>query len=112
MRAKQSKKNIRVWMQDGADDQENPRAGSWLANIDTTNSLKIKGYDYHFSFGVGTHSQRQGSAELPESGGNSGGITIPAKKSQEFTPLTEERQASMAHLQMNRWLSFSGYILC
>jgi len=62
------KKNIRVWLQDGAEDQENPRAGSWpLANIHLANSLKLKGYDYHFSFGVGTHSQRQGSAELPES---------------------------------------------
>jgi len=31
------------------------------------NSLKLQGYDYHFSFGVGTHSQAQGAAELPES---------------------------------------------
>ena len=55
-------------MQDGAEDQENPRAGSWpLANIELANSLKLKQYDYHFSCGPGTHSQSQGKAELPES---------------------------------------------
>ena len=55
-------------LQDGAHDQENIRAGSWiLANIELANSLKTKGYDYHFSLGPGTHSQRQGSAELPQS---------------------------------------------
>jgi enterochelin esterase family protein len=65
---REPKKNIRVWLQDGAEDQENPRAGSWiLQNIQLANSLKIAGYDYHFSLGPGTHSQRQGSAELPES---------------------------------------------
>jgi enterochelin esterase family protein len=64
----QPKKNIRVWLQDGAHDQENPRFGSWiLQNIQLANSLKTKGNDYHFSLGPGTHSQRQGSAELPES---------------------------------------------
>jgi enterochelin esterase-like enzyme len=65
---REPKKNIRVWLQDGAEDQENPRAGSWpLANIHLANSLKLKGYDYHFSFGPGTHSQSQGAAELPQS---------------------------------------------
>lgn len=65
---REPKRNIRVWLQDGAEDQENPRAGSWpLANLHLANSLKIKLYDYHFSFGPGTHDQNQGSAELPES---------------------------------------------
>jgi len=64
----EARRNIRVWLQDGAEDQENPRAGSWpLANIHLANSLKLKEYDYHLSFGPGTHNQSQGAAELPES---------------------------------------------
>jgi enterochelin esterase family protein len=98
------KKNIRVWLQDGAEDQENPRAGSWpLANIHLANSLKLKGYDYHFSFGVGTHSQRQGSAELPESlvwlwrGYDS------SKTSEEFVQEAGEKDKPMWRvLQLNR----------
>jgi hypothetical protein len=40
------RKNIRVWLQDGAEDMENARAGSWpLANIEMANSLKLQGYD-------------------------------------------------------------------
>ena len=64
----QPKVNIRVWVQDGAHDQGSVRAGSWIMqNIELANSLKTKGNDYHFSLGPGTHSQRQGSAELPAS---------------------------------------------
>jgi enterochelin esterase-like enzyme len=98
------KKNIRVWLQDGAEDQENPRAGSWpLANIHLANSLKLKGYDYHFSFGVGTHSQRQGSAELPESLVWLWRDYDPSKTSQEFTPEPGEKDKPMWRIvQMNR----------
>ena len=60
-------KNIRVWLQDGAEDLENEH-GSWpLQNIQMANSLKMKGYDFHFSFGQGTHGSVQGNAELPQS---------------------------------------------
>ena len=60
-------RNLRVWMQDGSDDQENDRYGSWpLANIRLANALKLKGYDFHFSFGKGTHNSGQGAAEFPE----------------------------------------------
>lgn len=98
------KKNIRVWLQDGAEDQENPRAGSWpLANIELANSLKLKGNDYHFSFGVGTHSQRQGSAELPESLVWLWRDYDPAKTSQEFTPEPDEKEKPLWRvLQLNR----------
>ena len=98
------KKNIRVWLQDGAEDQENPRAGSWpLANIHLANSLKLKGYDYHFSFGVGTHSQRQGSAELPESLVWLWRDYDPAKTSQEFTQEAGEKDKPMWRVvQLNR----------
>jgi enterochelin esterase-like enzyme len=99
-----AQKNIRVWLQDGAEDQENPRAGSWpLANIHLANSLKLKGYDYHFSFGVGTHSQRQGSAELPESLVWLWRDYDPSKTSQEFTPEPGEKDKPMWRIvQMNR----------
>ena len=89
---REEKKNIRVWLQDGAEDQENPRAGSWiLQNIHLANSLKLKGYDYHFSLGPGTHSQRQGSAELPESLTWLWRDYDPAKTSQEFVQEASEQ---------------------
>ena len=89
---REPKKNIRVWLQDGAEDQENPRAGSWpLANIHLANSLKLKGYDYHFSFGPGTHNQQQGATELPESLTWLWREYDPAKTAQEFTPEPGEK---------------------
>ncbi len=60
-------RNLRVWLQDGANDQENPKYGSWpLANIRMANALKLKAYDSHFSFGTGPHSAGEGGAEFPE----------------------------------------------
>ena len=64
---REAKRNIRVWLQDGTADQENDRYGSWpLANIRLANDLKLKGYDFHFSLGEGTHSSSHGAAEFPE----------------------------------------------
>ncbi|HLH03301.1 MAG TPA: alpha/beta hydrolase-fold protein [Bryobacteraceae bacterium] len=61
------KRNIRVWMSDGADDLENDH-GSWpLQNIQLANSLKMRGYDYHFRFGQATHDSAQAAIDLPES---------------------------------------------
>ena len=61
------KKNLRVWMSDGADDQE-AGSGSWpLNNIQLANALKLKQYDFHFRFGVSLHSIAQGALDLPES---------------------------------------------
>jgi enterochelin esterase family protein len=98
------KKNIRVWLQDGAEDQENPRAGSWpLANIELANSLKLQGYDYHFSFGVGTHSQAQGSAELPRSLVWLWRDYDPAKSAQEFAQDPEEKDKPLWRIaELNR----------
>jgi enterochelin esterase family protein len=60
-------RNIRVWIQDGSNDQENDRYGSWpLANIRMANALKLKSYDSHFSFGVGPHSPLEGAGEFPQ----------------------------------------------
>ena len=45
---------------------ENPNWGSWpLANIRMANALKTREYDFHFSFGKGTHNDGQGAAEFP-----------------------------------------------
>jgi enterochelin esterase-like enzyme len=64
---RESKRNLRVWLQDGSEDQENERYGSWpLANIRLANALKLKDYDFHFSFGKGTHNSGHGAAEFPE----------------------------------------------
>ncbi|MGA8151149.1 MAG: alpha/beta hydrolase-fold protein [Terriglobales bacterium] len=63
---RESHRNIRVWLQDGAEDVE-AMYGSWpLANLRLANALKFKDYDFHFSFGKGTHNSGQGAAEFPE----------------------------------------------
>jgi enterochelin esterase-like enzyme len=63
---REPKRNLRVWVQDGSQDQENPRWGSWpLANLRMANALKSKEYDFHFSLGTGTHNTAHGAAEFP-----------------------------------------------
>lgn len=64
---KEPKKNLRIWLEDGCDDLENANGSVPLQNIEVANSLKLEGYDFHLSFGVGGHSPMQGSAEFPES---------------------------------------------
>jgi len=62
---KEAHRNIRVWLQDGANDLENEH-GSWpLQNLQMANSLKRQGYDFHLSFGTGTHNGAHGNAEAP-----------------------------------------------
>jgi len=61
------KKNIRIWQSDGVDDIEN-QFGSWpLLAVQFANSLKMKGYDYHFRLGEAAHNGSQVSLDLPES---------------------------------------------
>jgi len=66
------KRNIRVWLSDGANDLEvGPQgrgdvfvAGSWpLSNIELANALKLTGYDFRFRFGEGYHSLGQAALE-------------------------------------------------
>jgi enterochelin esterase-like enzyme len=60
-------RNIRVWLEDGSGDMENPKYGSWpMANIRMANALKLKGYDFEFSFGTGPHSAKEGGAEFAD----------------------------------------------
>jgi enterochelin esterase family protein len=64
---KEPKRNIRVWLSDGAGDLENDH-GSWpLQNIQMANSLKMREYDYHFRFGTAAHNGSQAAMDLPES---------------------------------------------
>ncbi|MEZ5351995.1 MAG: alpha/beta hydrolase-fold protein [Bryobacteraceae bacterium] len=82
---KEDKRNIRVWLQDGAGDLENNH-GSWPAqNIAMANSLKMKGYDFHFSWGNGSHSGNAGNSELAEELIWLWRDYDPARTSQEFT---------------------------
>ena len=64
---RQEKRNLRVWLSDGSDDNES-RAGSWpLNNIELANALKQREYDFHFRFGTSLHAIAQGALDLPES---------------------------------------------
>lgn len=64
---REPKKNIRVWQSDGMDDIEN-QFGSWPAQaVQFANSLKMKGYDFHFRFGEAAHNSAQAALDLPES---------------------------------------------
>ncbi len=85
-------RNLRVWLQDGANDMENEKYGSWpLANIRMANALKTRGYDFHFSFGKGTHNSGQGAAEFPDEMLWLWRDYDPAQTSQEFAPNPAEQ---------------------
>jgi enterochelin esterase family protein len=82
---KDPKRNIRVWMSDGADDLENNH-GSWpMQNIQMANSLKFREYDFHFRFGTAAHGGAQAALDLPESLTWLWRDYDPKKTSQEFT---------------------------
>ena len=88
---REAKRNIRVWLEDGSEDLD-ITAGNWpAANIAMADSLKFKGYDYHFSFGVGEHNDAQGAAELPEAMTWLWRDYDPAKTSQDFVADAGER---------------------
>ena len=88
---KEPKRNIRAWLQDGTGDLENEH-GSWpLQNIQLVNSLKMKGYDFHFSLGNGSHSRNGGHAELAEEMIWLWRDYDPAKTSQEYEQEASEK---------------------
>jgi enterochelin esterase family protein len=98
---RESKKNLRVWMSDGSDDQENPRAGSWpLQNIEFANALKLKGYDFHFRFGETSHSPAQGALDMPEALAWLWRDYDPAKKEQayEMDPVEKSKPPFRVHI--------------
>lgn len=64
---KTPKKPIRVFLQDGSGDLDNPH-GNWpLANQQMALALKFANYDYKFEFGDGGHNGIHGGAILPDS---------------------------------------------
>jgi enterochelin esterase-like enzyme len=64
---KTARKPIKMYMQDGSNDLDNPY-GHWpLANLQMAAALKFMKYEYHFKYGDGGHDGRQGGALMPES---------------------------------------------
>jgi enterochelin esterase-like enzyme len=68
------RKPIRIFLQDGLNDNRGRRRGGeydskwdWHAqNIKMVATLTEKGYDVNYTWGVGTHSNKQGGAIMPE----------------------------------------------
>ena len=72
--AKSEKKPIRIFMQDGRNDNRGVRGNGeydekrdWFANnVKLMKALTAKGYDVNYSWGIGKHGQKQGGAMVPE----------------------------------------------
>jgi enterochelin esterase-like enzyme len=67
------KKPIRVFFQDGRNDNRGQRNGQydpsrdWFhQNVRLVEAMTEKGYDINYAWGIGLHSSRQGGAMLPE----------------------------------------------
>lgn len=74
---KSERKPLRIYLQDGLNDNRGVRGNDpkavynperdWHAqNIKMVSALTEKGYDVNFCWGIGTHSNKQGGAILPE----------------------------------------------
>lgn len=67
--AASEKKPIRIFMQDGRNDNRRPGDpnGDWFhQNVRLMKALTAKGYDLNYSWGIGNHGQKQGGAIFPE----------------------------------------------
>jgi len=60
-------KDIKVFLQDGSGDLDNPHGNWWLSNLQMEAALKFKGYNYKFAPGTGGHNDKHGASILPES---------------------------------------------
>jgi enterochelin esterase family protein len=97
---KEAKRNIRVWLQDGSEDLENNH-GSWpLQNLQMANSLKMMGYDFHLSFGNGTHNGAHGNSELPEELTWLWRDYDPAKTTQDFEQDAAEKDKPLFRVKI------------
>jgi enterochelin esterase family protein len=71
---KSEKKPIRVFLQDGRNDNRGTgRSGNYdetrdwfLQNVRLMQALTEKGYDLNYAWGIGRHSQKHGGAMLPD----------------------------------------------
>ena len=60
------RKPLRIYLQDGANDLDNPY-GNWpLANQQMDKALTFMKYDHHFEFGDGQHNSKHGASLFPE----------------------------------------------
>ncbi|HTI72020.1 MAG TPA: alpha/beta hydrolase-fold protein [Candidatus Limnocylindria bacterium] len=67
--AESEKKPIRIFMQDGRNDNRRPGNpnGDWFyQNVRLMNALTKKNYEVNYSWGIGNHGQKQGGAIFPE----------------------------------------------
>ena len=62
---REDKRNIRVWFRTVQTISRTNGAVA-LHQPSMANSLKFRDYDFHFSFGNGSHTRNGGHAELPE----------------------------------------------
>jgi enterochelin esterase-like enzyme len=67
------RKPIRIYLQDGRNDNRTRRDGTYdekrdwfLQNVRLMRALAEKGYDVNYSWGIGRHSQKHGGAILPD----------------------------------------------
>ena len=88
---REPQRNVRVWLSDGSEDME-AGSGSWpLQNIQLANSLKTKGYVFHFSFGSNTHFASLAVSELPDCLTWLWRDYDPAKTEQKYEQSAEEK---------------------
>ncbi len=72
--AKTDKKPIRIFLQDGRNDNRGQRPDGtydekrdWFAqNVKLMRALTTKGYEVNYSWGIGKHGQKQGGTMVPE----------------------------------------------
>lgn len=67
------RKPIRVFLQDGMNDNRGRRRGAYdstwdwyTQNVKMVAALQEKDYDFNYVFGIGTHSNKHGGAVMPE----------------------------------------------
>jgi enterochelin esterase family protein len=97
---KEPRKNIRIWQSDGMEDIEN-QFGSWpLQAVQLANSLKMKGYDFHFRFGDAAHNSAQAAIDLPESLAWLWRDYDPAKTEQTYEMDPEERDKPLYRVRI------------
>ncbi len=67
--AESEMKPIRIFMQDGRNDNRRPDDPKWdwfYQNVRLMKALTAKGYDLNYSWGIGNHGQKQGGAIFPD----------------------------------------------
>lgn len=63
---KQDKKDIKIFMQGGSRDLDNPFGNFWISNLQMEAALKFKDYEFKFVKDDGEHSGYRGGLILPE----------------------------------------------